>query len=175
MSVLPFKLWKWRWIIANFQGSLVFVVGKMDGLLMVSGRRHNADDIVATGLAVESIKTVYRGRWVLWDPCHHSGVIWAALCGSSRCLGWSSLEWQSPALNTRPAAEAWNVSSLRVCQWLLILKTEENSKIKNMTFFRDCAVQANIGGCHSARADLRIFLSFLTEVLCFLCGDWHGS
>lgn len=43
-------------------GSLVFVVGKMDGLLMVSGRRHNADDIVATGLAVESIKTVYRGR-----------------------------------------------------------------------------------------------------------------
>ncbi|KFO33492.1 Disco-interacting protein 2 like protein B [Fukomys damarensis] len=43
-------------------GSLVFVIGKMDGLLMVSGRRHNADDIVATGLAVESIKTVYRGR-----------------------------------------------------------------------------------------------------------------
>lgn len=47
-----------------FQGSLVFVVGKMDGLLTVSGRRHNADDIVATGLAVESIKTVYRGRLV---------------------------------------------------------------------------------------------------------------
>uniref|UniRef100_A0A8C0JFF5 Disco interacting B n=1 Tax=Chelonoidis abingdonii TaxID=106734 RepID=A0A8C0JFF5_CHEAB len=43
-------------------GSLVFVVGKIDGLLTVSGRRHNADDIVATGLAVESIKTVYRGR-----------------------------------------------------------------------------------------------------------------
>lgn len=41
---------------------MVFVVGKMDGLLTVSGRRHNADDIVATGLAVESIKTVYRGR-----------------------------------------------------------------------------------------------------------------
>jgi hypothetical protein len=48
--------------LLQFQGSLVFVVGKMDGLLMVSGRRHNADDIVATGLAVESIKTVYRGR-----------------------------------------------------------------------------------------------------------------
>ncbi|KAK6471199.1 disco-interacting protein 2-like protein B isoform X1 [Huso huso] len=43
-------------------GSLVFVVGKMDGLLMVSGRRHNADDIVATALAVEPVKTVYRGR-----------------------------------------------------------------------------------------------------------------
>lgn len=47
---------------AALQGSLVFVVGKMDGLLTVSGRRHNADDIVATGLAVEALKTVYRGR-----------------------------------------------------------------------------------------------------------------
>lgn len=44
------------------QGSLVFVVGKIEGLLMVSGRRHNADDLVATALAVEPVKTVYRGR-----------------------------------------------------------------------------------------------------------------
>uniref|UniRef100_A0AAR2KEJ1 DMAP1-binding domain-containing protein n=1 Tax=Pygocentrus nattereri TaxID=42514 RepID=A0AAR2KEJ1_PYGNA len=43
-------------------GSLVFVVGKTEGLLLVSGRRHNADDLVATALAVEPIKTVYRGR-----------------------------------------------------------------------------------------------------------------
>lgn len=45
-------------------GGLVFVVGKMDGLMVVSGRRHNADDIVATALAVEPMKFVYRGRWV---------------------------------------------------------------------------------------------------------------
>lgn len=45
------------------QGSLIFVVGKIEGLLMVSGRRHNADDLVATALAVEPVKTVYRGRW----------------------------------------------------------------------------------------------------------------
>lgn len=44
------------------QGSLIFVVGKNEGLLMVSGRRHNADDLVATALAVEPVKTVYRGR-----------------------------------------------------------------------------------------------------------------
>ncbi|MEE6471871.1 hypothetical protein FKM82_009403 [Ascaphus truei] len=43
-------------------GSLVFVVGKMDGTVLVSGRRHNADDIVATALAVESLKSLYRGR-----------------------------------------------------------------------------------------------------------------
>lgn len=44
------------------QGSLIFVVGKNEGLLLVSGRRHNADDLVATALAVEPVKTVYRGR-----------------------------------------------------------------------------------------------------------------
>ncbi|XP_030230784.1 disco-interacting protein 2 homolog B-A isoform X3 [Gadus morhua] len=43
-------------------GSLIFVVGKNEGLLNVSGRRHNADDLVATALAVEPVKTVYRGR-----------------------------------------------------------------------------------------------------------------
>lgn len=47
-----------------FQGSLIFVVGKNEGLLTVSGRRHNADDVVATALAVEPVKTVYRGRCV---------------------------------------------------------------------------------------------------------------
>lgn len=46
-------------------GGLVFVIGKMDGLMVVSGRRHNADDIVATALAVEPMKFVYRGRF---DP-----------------------------------------------------------------------------------------------------------
>lgn len=45
------------------QGSLVFVVGKNEGLLTVSGRRHSADDLVATALAVEPVKTVYRGRY----------------------------------------------------------------------------------------------------------------
>uniref|UniRef100_A0A8D1WC74 Disco interacting A n=2 Tax=Sus scrofa TaxID=9823 RepID=A0A8D1WC74_PIG len=41
---------------------LVFVVGKLDGLMVVGARRHNADDIVATALAVEPMKFVYRGR-----------------------------------------------------------------------------------------------------------------
>ncbi|XP_035565080.1 disco-interacting protein 2 homolog A isoform X7 [Canis lupus baileyi] len=41
---------------------LVFVVGKLDGLMVVGVRRHNADDVVATALAVEPMKFVYRGR-----------------------------------------------------------------------------------------------------------------
>lgn len=44
------------------QDNLVFIVGKIDGLMVVSGRRHNADDVVATALAVEPMKFVYRGR-----------------------------------------------------------------------------------------------------------------
>ncbi|KAJ8345352.1 hypothetical protein SKAU_G00295450 [Synaphobranchus kaupii] len=43
-------------------GGLTFIAGKMDGLMVVGGRRHNADDIVATALAVEPMKFVYRGR-----------------------------------------------------------------------------------------------------------------
>ncbi|KAF6131045.1 hypothetical protein HJG60_007947 [Phyllostomus discolor] len=39
---------------------LVFVVGKIDGLMVVSGLRHNADNIIATALAMESMKFVYR-------------------------------------------------------------------------------------------------------------------
>jgi hypothetical protein len=45
-----------------FQGGLVFICGTADGLIKVSGRRHNADDLKATILAVDPIKFVYRGR-----------------------------------------------------------------------------------------------------------------
>lgn len=44
------------------QDDLVFVVGKLEGLMVVGVRRHNADDVVATALAVEPMKFVYRGR-----------------------------------------------------------------------------------------------------------------
>ena len=60
MGLLP-GLWRVN-IVPWLQDSLVFEVGKMDGLMVVSGRRHNADDVVATALAVEPMKFVYRGR-----------------------------------------------------------------------------------------------------------------
>ncbi|CAI4221680.1 unnamed protein product [Auanema sp. JU1783] len=41
---------------------LVFVVGRKDSQLTVSGRQHSADDIIATVLAVEPMKFVHRGR-----------------------------------------------------------------------------------------------------------------
>ncbi|KAF4519578.1 hypothetical protein B566_EDAN004786 [Ephemera danica] len=43
-------------------GGLVFVCGSRDGLMTVTGRKHNADDLIATVLAVEPMKFIYRGR-----------------------------------------------------------------------------------------------------------------
>lgn len=43
-------------------GGLIFVCGSRDGLMTVTGRRHNTDDIIATVLAVEPMKFIYRGR-----------------------------------------------------------------------------------------------------------------
>ena len=37
-------------------------MGKKSSLLRVSGRQHSADDIIATVLAVEPMRFVYRGR-----------------------------------------------------------------------------------------------------------------
>ena len=48
----------------HVQGGLVFVCGTADGIIKVSGRRHNCDDLKATILAVDPIKFVYRGRLV---------------------------------------------------------------------------------------------------------------
>lgn len=43
-------------------GGLVFVCGSRDGLMVVSARKHNTDDIIATVLAVEPMRFIYRGR-----------------------------------------------------------------------------------------------------------------
>ncbi|CAF0872512.1 unnamed protein product [Brachionus calyciflorus] len=43
-------------------GGLLFVCGSKEGLIEVSGRRHNTDDLIATVLAVEPMKFIYRGR-----------------------------------------------------------------------------------------------------------------
>lgn len=57
----------------------------MDGLMVVGGRRHNADDIVATALAVEPMKFVYRGRFVLFLAIftHHQFVACTSSCVTS--------------------------------------------------------------------------------------------
>ncbi len=48
-------------------GALVFVCGTRDGVMQVSGRKHNTDDLIATVLAVEPMKFVYRGRIAIFS------------------------------------------------------------------------------------------------------------
>ena len=55
------------------QGGLVFVCGTADGIIKVSGRRHNCDDLKATILAVDPIKFVFRGRLVSQN---HLQITW---------------------------------------------------------------------------------------------------
>ena len=43
-------------------GGLVFVCGSREGLIEVTSRRHNTDDVIATVLAVEPMKFIFRGR-----------------------------------------------------------------------------------------------------------------
>ncbi|XP_032821513.2 disco-interacting protein 2 homolog C-like [Petromyzon marinus] len=48
-------------------GGQVFVVGRVEGVMTVGGRRHSADDLIATALAIEPIKVVNRGRIVAFS------------------------------------------------------------------------------------------------------------
>ncbi|RXN34777.1 disco-interacting 2 -like protein [Labeo rohita] len=48
-------------------GGMIFVSGTLEGLMQVGGRKHNADDIIATALAVEPMKFIYRGRTVVFS------------------------------------------------------------------------------------------------------------
>ncbi|XP_022703554.1 disco-interacting protein 2-like isoform X2 [Varroa jacobsoni] len=47
-------------------GGLVFVCGSREGLIQAGGRQHNTDDLIATILAVEPVKFIYRGRIVVF-------------------------------------------------------------------------------------------------------------
>ena len=48
-------------------GGLVFVCGTINGLIEMAGRRHNADDLISTVLAVEPLKFVYRQRLAVFS------------------------------------------------------------------------------------------------------------
>uniref|UniRef100_A0A3Q3K9Q9 DMAP1-binding domain-containing protein n=1 Tax=Monopterus albus TaxID=43700 RepID=A0A3Q3K9Q9_MONAL len=79
--------------------SLVFVVGKMDGLMVVSGRRHNADDVVATALAVEPMKFVYRGRIAVFSvPVLHDERIVVVAEQRPDASEEDSFQWMSRVL-----------------------------------------------------------------------------
>ena len=46
------------------EGGLLFVCGKMNGLIQIAGRRHNTEDLIATVMAVEPHGFINKGRLV---------------------------------------------------------------------------------------------------------------
>ena len=70
------------------QGGLIFICGSRESLMEVSGRRHNADDVVATVLAVEPTKFVYRGRYGAW---HMTSFV---MCVINDDVSWQLLKWE---------------------------------------------------------------------------------
>ena len=54
--------WSLTFVPLMLQSGRVLVTGKIEGLIRISGRIHNSDDIVATVLAIEPVRFVYRGR-----------------------------------------------------------------------------------------------------------------
>ncbi|KAK0426919.1 hypothetical protein QR680_009967 [Steinernema hermaphroditum] len=46
---------------------LIFVIGNKSSLMNVSGRQHSADDLIATVLAVEPMRFIYRGRMAVFS------------------------------------------------------------------------------------------------------------
>ena len=45
----------------------MFICGTLDGLIPISGRRHNTEDIIATVMAVEPHSFIYKGRFAAWS------------------------------------------------------------------------------------------------------------
>jgi hypothetical protein len=70
-------------------GGLVFVCGSRDGLMNVSGRKHNTDDIIATVLAVEPMRWGHTCVNVTSGTCdHHFRHVWLRVT-SGTCVNTS--------------------------------------------------------------------------------------
>ncbi|ELT90261.1 hypothetical protein CAPTEDRAFT_205040 [Capitella teleta] len=80
-------------------GGLIFVCGSREGLMTVSGRRHNTDDIIATVLAVEPMKFIYRGRIAVFSiPVLRDDRIVIIAEQRPDCSEEESFQWMSRVL-----------------------------------------------------------------------------
>lgn len=85
-------------------GGLVFVCGTLDGLIQISGRRHNTEDLIATVLAVEPHTFVYKGRVALFSISilHDERVVVVAE-QKPNCTDEEAFKWMNgvlPAVDT---------------------------------------------------------------------------
>eukprot|EP00112_Aurelia_sp_Birch-Aquarium-sp1_P009300 Seg2051.8 transcript_id=Seg2051.8/GoldUCD/mRNA.D3Y31 product="Disco-interacting protein 2 C" protein_id=Seg2051.8/GoldUCD/D3Y31 len=80
-------------------GGLVFVSGTVEGLMTVKGRKHNAEDIKSTVLAVDPIKFVHKGRIAVFSSVilKEERIIVVAE-QKSTCTEEESFQWMSHVL-----------------------------------------------------------------------------
>lgn len=87
-----------------FKGGLVFITGTTDGLMSTQGRKHNAEDIKATVLAVDPVKHVHRGRIAVFavSVLKEDRMV-IVVEQKSHCSEEKSFQWMShvlPAIDT---------------------------------------------------------------------------
>uniref|UniRef100_A0A3Q2P726 Disco interacting A n=1 Tax=Fundulus heteroclitus TaxID=8078 RepID=A0A3Q2P726_FUNHE len=116
--------------------NLVFVVGKMEGLMVVSSRRHNADDVVATALAVEPMKFVYRGRIAVFSVSvlHDERIVVVAEQRPDSSEE-DSFQWMSRVLQVPTSSQGLFLPSLIPLSTLSVLSICDNCEPKYYIFF----------------------------------------
>lgn len=82
----------------------MFITGIVDGLMTLQGRKHNAEDIKATVLAVDPVKHVHRGRIAVFSvPVLKEDRMVIVVEQKSNCSEEKSFQWMShvlPAIDT---------------------------------------------------------------------------
>ena len=91
-------------------GGLVFVCGSVNGLIEMAGRRHNADDIMSTVLAVEPHQVVHRQRLAVFSvPVYREERIVVVAEQHHLCTEEEAFQWMT---NVLPAVESIHTSHL---------------------------------------------------------------
>eukprot|EP00117_Sycon_ciliatum_P046204 scpid7388/ scgid33116/ Disco-interacting protein 2 homolog B len=91
-------------------GGLVFVCGTIIGLMELSGRRHNADDIMSTVLAVEPQQVVHRQRIAVFSmSVYREERIVVVAEQHPLCTEEDAFQWMT---NVLPAVESIHASHL---------------------------------------------------------------
>ena len=114
--------------ICFLQGGLVFITGTTDGLMSIQGRKHNAEDIKATVLAVDPVKHVHRGRIAVFSvSVLREDRIVIVVEQKSNCSEEKSFQWVLDSTRERLARHYLSSSTLSATEISFLLGYENPS------------------------------------------------
>ncbi|XP_062518678.1 disco-interacting protein 2 homolog C-like [Corticium candelabrum] len=125
-------------------GGLIFICGRLDGLMKVQGRRHNTDDLIATVLAVEPHKFVYRQRIAVFSVTvlRDERVVIVAEQRPG-CSEDEAFQWMS---NVLPAVET--IHNIHVYALVLMMPNSMPMTHRNIPNVLDCKQRFIDGSLH---------------------------